>query len=230
MRERMELPIISNEPVLTRGLTRREMLHRLLAGLGAALAGPVAATAHPMYKHLADPVTLDAAGAKVAGEGWSPEFLDSHQNETLITVAEAIVPGSGKAQVNRIIDLLLTVETAENQRKFTTALEALAADSKKRFAQPMARLTAPQMNELLSACSSANSGHPPREDDSALSEGGNEKLPANGPTTLRDHFDNLKGWLVATYYSSEAGMRELGWTDEFYFDSPLECSHPDGHN
>jgi hypothetical protein len=229
MRERTELPIISNKLALARGLTRREMLHRLLAGLGAALAGPVAATAHPMYKHLADPVTLDAAGAKVAGEGWSPEFLDSHQNETLIAVAEAIVPGSGNAQVNRIIDLLLTVETAENQKKFTTALEALAGDCKKRFAQPMARLTAPQMNELLSACSTAKPGHPPK-DDSVLSGNGNEKSPANGPTTLRDHFDDLKGWIVATYYSSEVGMRELGWTDEFYFDSPLECSHPDGHN
>jgi hypothetical protein len=57
-----------------------------------------------------------------------------------------------------------------------------------------------------------------------------DQKTSSASPTLRDHFENLKDWIVATYYSSEEGMRELGWTDEFYFESPSECSHPEGHN
>ena len=47
--------------------------------------------------------------------------------------------------------------------------------------------------------------------------------------TLRDHFDNLKGWISGAYYSSEVGMRELGWTGQVMFESFPGCEHPDGH-
>jgi hypothetical protein len=32
-----------------------------------------------------------------------------------------------------------------------------------------------------------------------------------GLANLRDHFDHLKGWIVGAHYSSEPGMRELGY-------------------
>jgi len=46
---------------------------------------------------------------------------------------------------------------------------------------------------------------------------------------LRDHFENMKGWVVGTYYTSEVGMRELGWTGDFYFDHVPGCQHSEEH-
>jgi hypothetical protein len=150
MWEQSELPILSNARASEQRLTRREMFQRILAGLGIVLAGPVAARAHPMYRHLVEATNLEGAGERVANSDWSPQVLDARQNETLIALAEGIVPGSSKAQVNRIIDLLLTVETAENRQKLAAALAALDADSYKRFSQPIARLTQPQARSARS--------------------------------------------------------------------------------
>ena len=47
--------------------------------------------------------------------------------------------------------------------------------------------------------------------------------------TPRDHFDLLKGWIAGAYYSSEIGMRELGWTGNVFFETFPGCDHPDGH-
>ena len=229
MWKQSELPILSNARASEQRLTRREMFQRILAGLGTVLAGPVAARAHPMYRHLLEATNLEGAGASIADSNWSPQVLDARQNETLIALAEGIVPGSSKAKVNRIIDLLLTVETAENRQKLADALAALDADSNKRFSQPIARLTQPQMSVLLEACSTAMPGQPADGENSPGSVTEAQKTASASPT-LRDHFENLKGWIVATYYSSEEGMRELGWTDEFYFESPSECSHAEGHH
>ena len=29
--------------------------------------------------------------------------------------------------------------------------------------------------------------------------------------SMREHFENIKRWVGDAYYSSEAGMKELGW-------------------
>jgi len=49
-------------------------------------------------------------------------------------------------------------------------------------------------------------------------------------TGLRKHFENLKGWISGAYYSSEAGMRELGWTEDRVFEKFPGCEHPEGHH
>ena len=97
MWDETKLPIISSAPASKGGFSRREMLQRILAGLGTVLAGPVAARAHPMYRHLLEGTTLESAGERAADPDWSPQVLDAHQNEVLIALAEGIVPGSSKA-------------------------------------------------------------------------------------------------------------------------------------
>lgn len=227
MPKQPDFPILVNTSGPRRRLTRREILQRSLAGLASVLAAPIA-KAHPVYRHLADPTHLQAADEKIAAQDWKPEFLNSTQSEALIAIAERILPGSTKAQVNRVIDVLLTVETDENRQKFTASLAALDAESMKRFHRAVSRLEVAQLDDLLSACSAEPPAHSAENGDSAAPAKLNQKNSAH-PPTLRDHFDNLKGWIVATYYSSEQGMRELGWTDEFYFESPAECSHPETH-
>src|SRR5712692_6900026 len=113
-------------------LTRREMVQRLLAGVGAGAAWPLVAASHPIAEHLRNDAIL-AETEKLGTADWKPAFLSAQQNETLTALAESIVPGSTKAQVNRFIDLLLSVEKPENQHQFVESLETFNAEAQKRF-------------------------------------------------------------------------------------------------
>jgi Gluconate 2-dehydrogenase subunit 3 len=222
------LPILSNSIGIRQGLTRRELLQRALTGLGVAIVAPLGASAHPVLQHIADG-NLESSAATVTGDAWQPEFLNSQQNEAVVALAEAIVPGSTQALVNRVVDRCLAVDTPENQQKFIASLNALEVESQKRYHRSIAGLSAAQNTEMLSACCTVES-QPPSEPGSESSSAASKDSGKNDQTNLHEHFQNLKTWFVATYYSSEQGMRELGWTDEFYFESPPECPHPEEHH
>ena len=203
------------------------MVQRILTGLGAALAAPLA-SAHPMMRHLADPSWLQTTASTAEDANWSPKVLSAKQNDALIVISDRILPGANAVHVNRVIDLLLTAETEENRNMFVAALSALGAESTRRFHTEVATLSSAQLDEILSTCASQEPPHSEHDDD-APGWKLNLKIPTTAPPNLRDHFENLKGWIVATYYSSEAGLRELGWNDDFYYESPAECTHPEGH-
>lgn len=230
MEKKPELRILNDGQSLRRGMNRREMVRRLLGGVSAGVLLPGVAAGHAVHTHLANTATLEKADATLSASDWSPEFLDSHQNETLTILAERIVPGSTKAQVNRFIDLLLSVDTQENQKKFLVSLGAIEAESLKRFGNPFIALTEDQQNEILTVASTEKSGHPEGEGDWSWFAVPSKETPEPHRVTLRDHFENLKGWISGAYYSSEIGMRELGWTGEVYFDSFPGCQHPEGHH
>ena len=179
--------------------SRRDVLQGLLAGVGAGSALPASADAHPLPA-----LAKDRAPT-------SPEFLDVHQFETLTSLCEMIVPGSTGALVAPFIDRILAVDTQENQRQFLNALGGIEGESIARYAHPWRGLTAVQRVELLTAASTATPGKEAQR------------------FTLRDRFDHLKGWIAGAYYSSEIGMRELGWTGNTFFASFPGCEHRDGH-
>jgi Gluconate 2-dehydrogenase subunit 3 len=211
MEKRQDLRVMNNTP--RSGLSRRVAVQRLFAGAGAAFAIPGVAAAHPIHKHLADATVLQQAEVSSAGKEWSPAFLDAHQNETLIVLAELIVPGSTRAQVNRFIDLLLSVDTQDNQKEFVAALSAFEAEALNRYSHPFKALSEEQQVKILTDASTA--GIEARE------------APEQ---PLKSHFENLKGWISGAYYSSEIGMRELGWTGNYFFESFPGCQHPEGHH
>jgi len=221
-----ELRILNSAADSREHLTRREVFHRFLGILAAALAGSNVARAHPIHNHLSQPGSILGAAAKMAADDWLPQSLDAHQNETLLVLSERILPGAADARVNRLIDLLLTVEIPANRQNFLDAVAVLDAEAKKRFKQPFVGLTTAQQEELLTACSTAKSAKPATAHDSDDIE--DDRAPVPG-ATLRDHFENLKGWIAGAFYSTETGMRELGWTEETYFDALPECTHPEGH-
>src|SRR5437879_669304 len=102
----------SSRPLTTnRGVTRREMVHRAMGGLGASLALSALTPVHPVLRHLGNVWAMAEADATALAGSWTPEFFDSHQNATFMAVAEGIVPGSTKVHVNRVVDLLLSVDT-----------------------------------------------------------------------------------------------------------------------
>jgi len=212
------LPVINEAAAVSGQVTRREMVRWLVAGMGAGAAWPLVAASHPIHELLRDEAVLDEAEKLAAGD-WKPLFLDAQQNETLIAIAESIVPGSTKAQVNRFIDLLLSVETDNRKKEFVTALAAFVSEAQKRFAKNFPALDESQKNQLLT-----DAGATPAKENPDGAQAGEKRAG------LREHFENLKGWVSGAYYSSEMGMRELGWTADRVFASFPGCEHPEGHH
>jgi len=211
------LPIIREAAAQNRRLTRREMVQRLIAGAGAGAAWPLVAASHPIYEHLANGAMFEET-EKLAAADWKPLFLNAQQEETLATLGEAIVPGSRKARADRFIDLLLSVDTAEHRKGFVDSLAAFETESQKRFGKRFPALSGGEQNALLTDAST----RPTKE---SATGGDGKKDPG-----LRGHFENLKGWISGAYYSSEAGMRELGWTEDRVFEKFPGCEHPEGHH
>jgi len=212
-----ELSVIGNGTAAGGRLTRREAVKRLLAGVGAGAACPFAAASHPVWEHLANEETL-ARSEKLGAADWKPLVLSARQNELFMALAERIAPGAAKAQVNRFVDLLLSVEKPERRDDFLGALAAFDAESQKRFEKGFAAASASEQEKLLTEAS-ADSGK-----ENAAARGEDERRSG-----LSEHFENVKGWVSGAYYSSEIGMRELGWTGDYVYESFPGCTHPEGH-
>jgi hypothetical protein len=216
MTQENNLRVISGGTTTSMRLTRREAMQRLLAGAGAAM--PLVAASHPIYKLLANDAIL-AEAEKLGTADWHPVFLSGQQNETLTALAESIVPGSTKAQVNRFIDLLLSVDNSENQHKFVESLMTFDMEARKRFGKSFPALDDKQKNLLLGEASAR-----PASSDSS------DSLAAGTQSALQEHFENLKGWVSGAYYSSQLGMRELGWTGDYVFETFPGCEHSNEHH
>jgi hypothetical protein len=209
-----------SSPISSRSLTRREWVQRMLAGAGAGIATPALAEAEWTAA-----ANAQAAPPTEAASAWKPAFFDDAQNEALIVLAERIVPGSTGAQVNRFLDAAIGVIPQDNQRKFVAAMNAVEGESLRQFTKSFKDLSVQQQDEVLSAASTAKSSNP------ALSTMAESK-PGTPPAvpTLRDYFEHLKGWVSMAYYSSEVGMKELGWNGENFFESFPGCEHAAGHS
>lgn len=207
-------------PISGRSLTRREWVQRMLAGAGAGIATPALAEAH--WAEVAD--AQAAAPAELAGE-WKPTFFDDAQNQALSVLAERIVPGSTGAQVNRFLDIAIGASTQESQRKFVAAINAMEGEALRQFSKPFKELSAQQQDDVLSAASTAKPFNPTLSTARETKRGVQPVDPG-----LRDYFEHLKGWVSTAYYSSEVGMKELGWNGENFFESFPGCEHPAGHS
>jgi hypothetical protein len=198
---------------------RRRVIQQLATGAGGLLIFPLVASAHPVQHHLRDETAVGLADAKAGAPDYVPEFLDLHQLETVRLLAECIVPGSTRANSGPFIDQLLTVARADDQRHFLQALGAFQQLAIGHARAPWTELSEQQQNELLKLASTEKPGIPQ----------GNSGATGAARLTIRDHFEHLKGWIVGAYYSSEIGMRELGWTGGIAFSALPGCAHPNGH-
>ena len=195
---------------------RREMLHGM-AILGAGLAVPGG-----VHAHLVAPAR---AAAKAKGASGALAFFDAHQFATVSRLCALIIPGSDTAGADRFIDELLAVAGSERQQKFLTAFGAIEGAALERFQKPFKALTEPQQVEILTVASTGPSGGR----DWTWEPGKLIERPKEGneSTTLRDHFDFLKRWIADSYYTSEAGLRELGYTGNMLFTEFPDCTHPE---
>ena len=203
-----------------RRLTRREWVQRLLAGAGAGIA-----TAALVEALAAAPLPAAARG-EASGE-WKPAFFDDAQYQYLTALAERIVPGSTGAHVNRFLDTALSAASEESQQQFVAALNGLEGEALRQFTRSFKDLSAGQQDAVLIAAATAQ--------PSSLILGVGEReasRPGALPPVpgLRDYFEHLKGWISMAYYSSEVGMKELGWTGDYYFESFPGCEDAPGHS
>ena len=173
--------------------------------MGAGAVWPMISPAHPFFRHVENG-TFDEAQGYLQSAAAKLVFLNQAQNQKLVALAERIIPGSGQAKVSQFIDLLLSVDTEKNQKDFVATLATFEAESGKRFGKHLAALEAAQLDEILTDASAGKSAE------------------------LQPHFENLKGWVSGAYYSSEMGMRELGWTPDRVFASFPGCEHSEGHH
>lgn len=224
------LRLIRDGQAVGRALTRREMVQRILAGMGAGMALPLVAASHPIHRLLSDDAIFSHADAQMASTAWQPLLLNAPQNKALVALSEIIVPGSAKAQVNRFIDLLLSVDTPANQKNFLVSISAMEDESQKRFGQPFAALSGDQQNELLTAASKEDVGNNEDKDKGLEARDSEGKHAGETRHSLNDHFNNLKGWISGAYYSSETGMAELGWTGDYAFENYPSCQHAEEHH
>jgi hypothetical protein len=188
--------------------SRRVALQTLLGSVGAgfALSG-IAEAQHPIHQHLSSAATLEQAQQRAAVAAYAPEFLDAHQLKTLETLAEAVVPGSTAARVAPYLDQLIAVESPANQRDVAGALGAFDMVAIKKHGKAWVAISSAEQDALLREAST-----------------GDTKTSA-----MRAHFENLKAWIAGAYYSSEAGMRELGWDGNVFHQQLPGCTHPGGH-
>jgi len=202
------IPLAPAAAPTSNGMPRRAALQTLLGSVAAGLALPSTASAqHPIHTHLADAGLIETAQQKASAAAYTPEFLDAHQAKTLESLSEAIVPGSTAARVAPFIDQLLAVESAANQQAFLGSLGAFDMAAIKKHSKPWIAITSPERDAILGEAST-----------------GDAKTSA-----MRGHFENLKQWIAGAYYSSEPGMRELGWTGNVFHPELPGCTHPGGH-
>jgi Gluconate 2-dehydrogenase subunit 3 len=184
-------------------LSRRAIIQRLAMSAGGILTFPFVAASHPIQDRLRDAHAVAVADEKAGAREYVLEFLDSRQLETVRSLAERIVPGSTQAKSSEFIDQLLAVSTADEQRSFLQAFAAFDELSMSRAGVAWTDLTEKQQNDLLTMASAEKPG-----------------------VAIRERFEQLKGWIVGAYYSSEIGMRELGWTGRVFFPAFAGCDHP----
>jgi hypothetical protein len=174
--------------------------------------GGAAAAALPSWVETLSAFALDhahthgqRAAAKTAA-AWKPKVLTPHQNSTVITISELIIPqtdtpGAKVANVNRFIDGVLSEGPTAERTKFLAGLTGLDERAKKEFGKAFVAATPEQQTETLTKLSTQ---------------------------PVDEFFEAIKSMTIIGYYTSEVGMRqEMGDDGTLFFAEFKGCEHPE---
>lgn len=203
----------------------------VLRGLAGGLAGTVVASgvpAHAAPTALPDDAQAGAPrSAPVALQAAPPTLLDDHQTRTLANLADMLVPGAVAAGVVDLVDRVLAVESAPRRREFLNALGAFEREARNTHGARWIDLDEPARLAILRRASTAPESRPLPP---PWTRGEPLAFPSSGPpppATLRDHFTRLRTIVADAYYSTEPGMKELGWRGRVAWSELPGCIHPD---
>lgn len=201
-------------------MKRREFFEKSIVGAAAAVSSVLPAgsraEAGPAARRFPDDQDYSK---ELARADWKPVFLSEHQDETLIALSDLIIPetdtpGAKAALVNRFIDHLLAAEEREVQQVFLSSLSFIDGECRSRYGQVFRHLSRENQEEFLTFVAYPHE-HVTWQDNRPDYPG-------------YEHFSRLKSWISRAYYSSEAGMKELGWTGNVFHGGFTGCPHPEG--
>ena len=135
--------------------------------------------------------------------------LNAHQNATIVTITERIIPetttaGAKGAKVNEFIDLMLTewYDRPDTDR-FLQGIADVDTESRKQFGKAFIDCSAAQQTRLMKGWDDGAMQYA-----RAVKAAGKEKMPAAG-----NFFYTVKRLTLVGYYTSEVGFtKELGKT------------------
>jgi hypothetical protein len=163
-------------------ISRRGAIARIAA---AAMAGPVGAEAAQHVHEAA------AAAATTAGGLYKPKALTPHEFDTLKTLCEIIVPGASKGGAAEFIDLLSS-QNPEMLAIYTGGLLWLDDEMKKQYHADFLAASAEQKTAMLDQIAYRRN-----------------RTPELAPGIK--FFDWARRMTVDAYYTSAAGMKEVGY-------------------
>lgn len=154
-----------------------------------------------------------------AGPITSLRTFNAHQNETIVTLTELIIPqtdtpGAKGAKVNEFIDLLLTDWfDADDSAEFLNELAKLDSDSRSQFGKDFIRCSNAQQVQLMKQWDEhaiAVAGGKLDDKSAAMNhrrrQAGTSYTPA--PPPVWNFFYTLKKLTLIGYYTSEIGFSE----------------------
>ena len=169
-------------------MNRREAL--LALGGAAVLADPLFAAGRSLHARLAGGAVL--------------KVLDPHQNDTVVTIADLIIPatdtpGATAAKVNEFVDLVLGEWFDDDERKrFLDGLAELDARSRTRFGKDFTGCTPDQQTEMLQLLDG---------DLASMREADRQGLHRE-PNNSQRFFGDMKRVTLLGYFTSEVGVTE----------------------
>lgn len=207
----------------TSPLSRRELIRAALFASVAPILGPSFSVAQAVSSGLTAAARGEDGSTVLSDPNWKPAFLNQHQNATLIALSDVIIPatdtpGAKEALVNRYLDLLLSVQAAEFQQRFSGALAFIDGESQKEFGSDFIKLTPEKQTWLLNQWAFA------REDSRWTEHHDRHGEPDPG----QQNFQLLKTLVATGYYESEIGQKELGWDGEMSHGPYFGCQHASG--
>ena len=192
--------------------SRRDVLRTLsLGSIGAATATSVwadtlAALAHN-HAHTAGPSPVLAAD-------WTPKILNTHQNEMVIALSEAIIPqtetpGAKAALVNRFVDAVLEDADVHERKEFARGLAWVDERTQALFGADFVAAAPEEQTALLTIMSSG-------------------KAKSVADQIGAEFFQAIKSMTITGYYTSEIAMKEeLGDDGQVFFAEFKGCTHPE---
>jgi hypothetical protein len=187
-----------------RSISRRVALRSLGAGAGAITLLP----------WLSDEGALAFAGLQRTGATPALKALTAAQYATLDVLVDAIIPtderspGARDARVADYIDLLLSESDTEVRQQWFDGLAAVDAEASARNGTPVAKLSAAQVEALLTAISA------------------NERAPQ---TAAERFFVMTKRAAIQGYYTSEIGIhKDLRYKGNQFLPEFHGCQTVDG--
>lgn len=182
-----------------------------LAWLASALATPaLAGGGSGAWKDLSPaPVTAARYGTDpnlVEGGAPWPLTLTAAQRETLAAMTDTLLPGAAAAGVPAFIDEWISAPYDAQRNDRPLVLSGLAwidADSATRFGKPFARTTAAERARLFDLLTDQAKAPPELQKPAAF-------------------FAKVRSLTVGAYYTSEAGIAEIGYVGN----EPIDGDYP----